>query len=58
MVLAKTIGDHCLQIKSRAITSRQSYTPATSVQRIKWCRRGLHSGDLYPMNKGTLCDAL
>ena len=43
---ANAIGDDRLQKRARGFTSPEKYTHGTSVQRVKWFRQGLGTGDL------------
>ena len=43
---ANAIGDDRLQKRTHGFTSPEKYTHGTSVQRVKWFRQGLGTGDL------------
>ena len=43
---ASVIGDDYLQKKARGYTVPESFNHGTSAQRVKWLKKGLHSGDI------------
>jgi predicted metalloprotease len=48
---ANAIGDDRLQKRSIGFTSPEKYTHGTSMQRVKWFKRGLETGDLSMLNE-------
>ena len=47
---ASAIGDDRLQKQARGYVTPDSFTHGSSAQRVKWFKRGLHSGDVADCN--------